>query len=111
MTVARRPSELERKPRAVAVGTFDGVHRGHRQVLRAAVDARLTPTVVTFDPHPREVFGYQVELISSLERRLELLADAGIEDVLVVEFSEQTAQTEPEDFAGQVLAAIGAEVV
>ena len=111
MTVARQPSELERRPRAVAIGTFDGVHRGHRQVLRAALDAGLTPTVVTFDPHPREVFGYQVELISSFERRLELLADAGIEDVLVVEFTEQTAQTEPEDFAGQVLAAIGAEVV
>ena len=111
MTVARQPSELERRPRAVAIGTFDGVHRGHRRVLRAAVDARLTPTVVTFDPHPREVFGYQVELISSFERRLELLVEAGIEDVLVVEFTEQTAQTEPEDFAGQVLAAIGAEVV
>ena len=111
MTVARQPSELERRPRAVAIGTFDGVHRGHRQVLRAAVDAGLTSTVVTFDPHPREVFGYQVELISSFERRLELLAEAGIEDVLVVEFTEQTAQTEPEEFAGQVLAAIGAEVV
>ena len=111
MTVARQPSELERRPRAVAIGTFDGVHRGHRQVLRAALDAGLTPTVVTFDPHPREVFGYQVELISSFERRLELLAEAGIEDVLVVEFTEQTAQTEPEEFAGQVLAAIGAEVV
>lgn len=111
MTVVRVPQELERKPRAVAIGTFDGVHRGHRRVLRAAVDARLTPTVVTFDPHPREVFGYQVELISSLERRLELLADAGIEDVLVVEFTEQTAQTEPEEFAECVLAAIGTEVV
>jgi riboflavin kinase/FMN adenylyltransferase len=111
VTVGRRPSDLERKPRAIAIGTFDGVHRGHLQVLRAAVDARLTPTVVTFDPHPREVFGYQVELISTLERRLELLADAGIEDVLVVEFSERTAQTEAEDFAEQVLAAIGAEVV
>lgn len=111
MTVARTPEELERKPRAVAIGTFDGVHLGHRQVLRAAVDAGPTPTVVTFDPHPREVFGYQVELISSLERRLELLADAGIEDVLVVEFDEAVAQTEPEAFAERVLRAIGAEVV
>lgn len=111
MTVARTPEELERKPRAVAIGTFDGVHLGHRQVLRAAVDAGPTPTVVTFDPHPREVFGYQVELISSLERRLELLADAGIEDVLVVEFDDAVAQTEPEAFAERVLRAIGAEVV
>ena len=111
MTVARTPAELERKPRAVAIGTFDGVHRGHRRVLQAAVDAGLTPTVVTFDPHPREAFGYQVELISTLDRRLELLQEAGAEDVLVVRFDEQTAQTEAEDFAESVLRAIGAEVV
>ena len=111
MTVARSPEELERRPRAVAIGSFDGVHLGHRRVLQAALNARLTPTVVTFDPHPREVFGYQVELLTTLERRLELLADAGIEDVLVVPFTEQTAATEPEAFAEQVLRAIGAEVV
>jgi riboflavin kinase/FMN adenylyltransferase len=111
VTVARAADELERKPRAVAIGTFDGVHRGHRQVLRAAVDAGLVPTVVTFDPHPREVLGYGVELISTLERRLELLAEAGIEDVLVLEFTDETAATAPEDFAESVLRAIGAEVV
>ncbi|HET7045518.1 MAG TPA: riboflavin biosynthesis protein RibF [Gaiellaceae bacterium] len=111
MTVAREPDGLERKPRAVAIGTFDGVHRGHRQVLRAALDAGATATAVTFDPHPREAFGYQVELISTLERRLELLAEAGIEDVLIVRFDEQTALTEAEEFAESVLRAIGAEVV
>ncbi len=46
MKVARTVSELERKPRAVAIGTFDGVHTGHRRVLRAAVDAGLDSTVV-----------------------------------------------------------------
>jgi riboflavin kinase / FMN adenylyltransferase len=111
VTVARSTGELERKPRAVAIGTFDGVHRGHRQVLRAAVDSGLVPTVVTFDPHPREVLGYGVELISTVERRLELLAAAGIEDVLVLEFTDRTAATEPADFAESVLRAIGAEIV
>jgi riboflavin kinase / FMN adenylyltransferase len=111
VTVARRPDELERRPRAVAIGTFDGVHRGHRQVLRAAVDSGLTPTVVTFHPHPRQVLGYGVELISTLERRLELLAEAGIEDVLVIEFTDETAATDPGDFAEDVLRPIGSEVV
>jgi riboflavin kinase/FMN adenylyltransferase len=111
VTAARSPQELERVPRAVAIGTFDGVHRGHRQVLRGVVDAGLRPTVVTFDPHPREVFGYQVELISTLERRLGLLAEAGIDDVLLLTFDEATAQTEPEEFAERVLRAIGTEVV
>ena len=73
MNVARSPEQLEPRPRAVAIGTFDGVHRGHQAVVAAAVESGLTPTVVTFDPHPREVLGYDVELLSTLERRLELL--------------------------------------
>jgi riboflavin kinase / FMN adenylyltransferase len=109
--VARTVSELERKPRAVAIGTFDGVHTGHRRVLRAAVDAGLDSTVVTFDPHPRVALGYEVDMLSSLERRLELIAEEGIESALVVEFTLEVARIEPEDFARNVLAAIGTEVV
>lgn len=111
MTVAHSASELERKPRSVAIGTFDGVHVGHRRVLEAAVAGGGTPTVVTFDPHPRTVLGNQVELIVPLQRRLELLAELGIKDVLVVEFTLQLAGLEPEEFAEQTLRAIGAEVV
>ena len=111
MKVARTVSELERKPRAVAIGTFDGVHTGHRRVLRAAVDAGLDSTVVTFDPHPRVALGYEVDMLSSLERRLELIAEEGIDSALVVEFTLEVARIEPEDFARDVLAAIGTEVV
>ena len=111
MTVTRRAAELERVPRAVAIGTFDGVHRGHRAVIGEAIRADLRPTVVTFDPHPRVTLGNQVELLSSLDRRLELLAEAGAEDVLVVEFTPEVAALEPEEFANDVLLAIGAEVV
>jgi riboflavin kinase/FMN adenylyltransferase len=111
MTVARRAEELERVPRAVAIGTFDGVHRGHRAVVRAAVDAALRPTVVTFDPHPRTALGNRVELLSTLARRLELLRECGVDDVLVVEFTPETAELAAEEFAREVLLAIGAEVV
>jgi riboflavin kinase / FMN adenylyltransferase len=111
VNVARSPEELSTEPRAAAIGTFDGVHLGHRAVVRAAVDAGLRPTVVTFDPHPRIVFGHQVELLSTLERRLELLAECGVEDVLVVEFSPEVAALSPEEFAEQVLRRIGTEVV
>jgi riboflavin kinase/FMN adenylyltransferase len=111
VTVARSAAELERRPRAVAIGTFDGVHRGHRRVIAAAVDSGLRPTVVTFDPHPRIALGYGVELLSTLERRLELFAELGVEDTLVVPFDHTLQQREPEDFARDTLGAIGAEIV
>jgi riboflavin kinase / FMN adenylyltransferase len=111
VNVARSAGELERRPRAVAIGTFDGVHLGHRRVIGAAVDSGLTPTVVTFDPHPRIALGYGVELLSTLERRLELFAELGVEDALVVPFDHELQQCEPEDFARDTLGAIGAEVV
>jgi riboflavin kinase/FMN adenylyltransferase len=109
--VVRSVEELESKPRAVALGTFDGVHLGHRRVLEAARAAGPTPTVVTFDPHPRVALGYGVELLAPLERRLELLGEAGIEETLVVDFDLELTQLEPEAFAERVLRPIGTEVV
>ncbi len=111
MRVATAPAELERRARAVAIGTFDGVHLGHRAVVRAAVDAGLRSTVVTFDPHPRAVLGRAVELLTTLERRLELLEELGVEDVLVVAFTVELAALAPEAFARTYLAAIGTEIV
>jgi riboflavin kinase/FMN adenylyltransferase len=111
VNVVHDARELESRPRAVAVGTFDGVHLGHRRVLEAALAARLTPTLVTFDPHPRIALGYEVQLLATLRRRLELVAEAGIEDALVVEFDLGLAQLEPEEFADVVLRPIGTEVV
>ncbi len=111
MNVARQLDQLQPKPRAVALGTFDGVHLGHRRVLDAALAAGRTPTVVTFDPHPREALGYGVELLVPLERRLELLSEAGIEETLVVDFDLELAQLSPEAFAERVLRPLGTEVV
>jgi riboflavin kinase/FMN adenylyltransferase len=111
VNVARQVAQLEPKPRAVALGTFDGLHLGHRRVLDATIAAGPTPTVVTFDPHPREALGYGVELLVTLERRLELLAEAGIEETLVVDFDLELAQLPPEAFAERVLRPLGTEVV
>ncbi len=111
MNVARLPEELDEARRAVAVGTFDGVHLGHRRVIEAAAAAGLRTAVVTFDPHPRAVLGREVELLSTLERRLELFETAGVEDVLVLAFDEELALLEPTDFADRILRGAGAEVV
>ena len=113
MNVARSPGELETRSRAVAVGTFDGVHVGHRRVLAAALDQApaLMPTVVSFWPHPRTVLGNEVGLLTTLERRLELLGEAGIEETLVVEFTPEVAELTPEAFVDDVLRPIGTELV
>ena len=111
MRIAHAPSQLERRPRAVAIGTFDGVHRGHRSVLRAAIDSGLEPTVITLDPHPRIVLGNRVDLISTLERRLELLAEAGVADTMVAAFTPEFMRLRPDEFIATYLTSIGAEAV
>lgn len=111
MNVASSIGGLDRKPRAVALGTFDGVHLGHRRVIAAALAAGQAPTVVTFDPHPRTALGNRVELLATLERRLELFAELGVEDTLVIRFDLELARLEPEAFAETILRPIGTEVV
>jgi len=111
MKVVRRPGGLGLGPRAVALGTFDGVHLGHRRVIETLLDAGPEPTVVTFDPHPRTALGNRVDLLMSLERRLELLAGLGVDAALVVEFTLDVARLEPQAFADEFLRPIGAETV
>jgi riboflavin kinase / FMN adenylyltransferase len=110
--VAQNVEELPKRERTVAMGSFDGVHRGHQAVLDTARSVGATTTVVTFWPHPRLVLGNHVELLSSLERRLELLdAEGRVDEVLVVEFTPEVAALKPEEFAEAVLRRIGARTV
>jgi riboflavin kinase/FMN adenylyltransferase len=109
--VVRRPEELEPTERAVAIGSFDGVHLGHRRVLDAARMDGMRSAVVTFWPHPRLVLGNRVELLTTLERRLELLEEAGMDEALVVEFTPELGRLTPEEFAESLLRRIGASVI
>jgi len=109
--VAHRPEELAAGECVAALGSFDGVHRGHRRVLETARATGGRVTVVTFWPHPRLVLGNRVELLSTLERRLELLEEAGVDEVLVVEFTPELAAREPTEFAESMLPLIGANVI
>jgi riboflavin kinase / FMN adenylyltransferase len=111
VNVVSMPDEVERAPRAIAVGSFDGVHLGHRAVLAAARETGLLPTVITFDPHPRIALGNKVDLLTTLARRLELIGEQGVETALVAAFTSELQSLSPEDFAEQYLRAIGAEVV
>ncbi len=92
------------RPCVATFGNFDGVHRGHRAILDALIDAgrrHEVPTVaVTFDPHPVEVMHPEraPELIAPAALRDGLLADAGVDGLLVMPFTREFAQTEPDDF-------------
>ena len=111
MSVVHDPAELTVRPRAAAIGSFDGVHRGHRAVVEAVRATGLAPTVITFDPHPRIALGNRVELLTTLERRLELLDEAGVGDVLVAAFTPDLQRLPPEEFADRFLRAAGVDVV
>lgn len=111
MNVARTVFELEHTERSVAIGTFDGVHLGHRRVIEEALAGKGRTTVVTFDPHPRIALGYGVELLTTLERRLELFAELGVEETLVLEFTAALSRQHASDFVDAVLRPIGAQRV
>ncbi len=111
MKIAWSPAELDPAARAVAIGTFDGVHLGHRAVIDAALATGLRTTALTFRPHPRLVLGYEVELLATFERRLELIEQAGPDELLVVEFTLELSRLAPEEFAHRTLDPIGARVV
>ena len=111
MRVASSPHELGAGERAAALGTFDGVHLGHRRVIEAALAAGPQAAVVTFDPHPRAALGNRVELISTLERRLELIESLGVTETLVLPFTPDLSLQTPEEFARNVLEPMGARVV
>jgi riboflavin kinase / FMN adenylyltransferase len=111
VNVVSIPEEVERRPRAVAIGSFDGVHRGHRSVLDATRSTGLAPTVITFDPHPRIALGNRVDLLTTLERRLELIEESGIETTVVAPFTPDLQRLTPEEFAERYLRVIGVEVV
>src|SRR5439155_1072399 len=96
-------------PRVVVLGAFDGIHLGHRAILGTAVaQARLSglqALACTFDPHPLEVLQPERSPvpITTLEERLELIAETGIDTTVVVPFTRAVAVVEPEDFVRRVV--------
>ena len=111
------PPDLGRT--VVTIGNFDGVHLGHQHVIRRA-RARATETgldrvvAVTFDPHPIAVLRpeHAPPTLTSVDARVEMLADAGVDAVLVVPFSREIAAWSPERFVRDVLVgALRARVV
>lgn len=102
------PRPEERSPSAIAIGNFDGLHLGHASLLKSVVKEakarRLTPTALTFEPHPREFFkDSSVRLISTLRDRCLDILRCGIERICILPFDETLANLEPEAFAKEIL--------
>jgi riboflavin kinase / FMN adenylyltransferase len=91
--------EVEPRPRRVAVGTFDGVHRGHQEVIAG------NDTVLTFEPHPLSVVAPAAapRLLTTLERKAELIAALGVEELVVIPFDRDFAAREARRFVDDVL--------
>jgi len=97
-------SAAPRKETVVTVGVFDGVHQGHRHLLRQVVEAagdQYTPTVVTFSNRPITVLnpGTEPSYLTTLDQRVELIKQQGSELVVCLEFTLELAQVTAEDFA------------
>ncbi len=97
-------------PSAVTIGNFDGVHLGHREILRrlrALADANgWKASALTFDPHPTKVVAPErtPKLMSSPDERARRMVEAGLDQVLILPFNAAVAQLTPEEFAEDLLA-------
>ena len=114
MIPLRSPGEAQR-PSAIALGSFDGLHAGHRAVIArlASAPPELAPTVVSFWPHPREVLHGEPRLRLDLpEEKLELLEPLGISQLVLIPFDRALAALTPEAFVEQVLLEqLGAQLI
>lgn len=112
MKIYRNLDELPGNSRAIAtVGTFDGVHLGHKKIIeylrKIGRQKNLLTTLVTFHPHPRKVIGkpenHQLRILTDLEEKLRLFEDLGIEQTIIIPFTREFAQLTYDQFVKDVL--------
>ena len=109
MSLAVTPlPEAEPRPRRLAIGSFDGVHVGHRRVIEGA------DTVLTFEPHPLQVIRPEAapKLLMPFEIKRDVIEGLGVAELVVIPFDREFSRIAPEDFIGRVIVEVlGAEHV
>jgi riboflavin kinase/FMN adenylyltransferase len=93
----------------VTLGTFDGLHLGHQQIIRSVLDKTRKyggrNVLITFDPHPRKVVsrGNHIKLLSTLDEKIEILSKMGIENLFIINFTKEFSQLSPQQFVTRYL--------
>lgn len=101
-------------PNAIALGNFDGIHQGHQQVLQSIFEPnslisnsltnKIYPTIVTFNPHPKEFFtGQKIKLLTPLNEKVILLEKLGLAQLLLLPFDSNIASLTPQEFVEEIL--------
>jgi len=101
-------------PTAVALGKFDGLHRGHQDVIQPILSqverqktgnrSQIYPTVVTFNPHPQEFFmGKPCSLLTPLKEKVQQLLSWGVQQLTLLPFNKELAALSPQDFVEKVM--------
>ncbi|WP_243767072.1 bifunctional riboflavin kinase/FAD synthetase [Paenibacillus agricola] len=97
------------KPQVLAIGEFDGVHRGHQEVIKRARERadslHISASIMTFHPHPREVLGQckYTNLLTPVMAKMQLLEQLGVDDTYLVSFNPAFMQVTPEEFVENML--------
>lgn len=100
---------LPNKKRYIALGVFDGVHLGHQKLIKLTVDKAKKndgiSIVVTFDPHPDKIInpGSNVFLLTTLEERINLIKELGVDVFLIIKFNKLMGKMPPENFVSKIL--------
>lgn len=106
------------KKSVLTLGTFDGIHLGHQQIISKVIEdgkaEDLRTFVLTFEPHPLSVLskGYDIKILSTLEEKIKIFESLGIENLFVINFTKEFSQLSPKDFIEQYLVnGIGCEKI
>lgn len=112
MNIYRSVDEIPHDPTTIlTVGTFDGVHLGHRKILRRLVSIgkkeKMRSLLITMHPHPQIVLARKdrppLKLLTTIDERMQLMEDFGIPNALILPFSKEFATTQPRDFIKDLL--------
>ncbi|MEM9273187.1 MAG: bifunctional riboflavin kinase/FAD synthetase [Cyanobacteria bacterium P01_F01_bin.143] len=105
-------TETVKKPTAIALGNFDGIHQGHRVVLQPILDkyhnnplsTPIYPSLVSFSPHPKEFFtGDKIQLLTPISEKAQYLESLGLKQLVLLQFDQKLADLTPQQFVEEIL--------